>query len=669
MVAVVENGRITGLEPDPGNRATRISVCLKGISHIERVYSKDRILNPLLRQKNSKGREFLPITWDQAIEMICEQLVRHKEEYGSQSIFYYTASGQKGLLNEVGMNFFKLFGGCTTKYGDLCWQAGLEATRLTLGANKHNAPWDLKHADLILLWGKNPAETNVQQMQFIYDALENGARFVVIDPRRTQSGERASRVLQIKPGTDGALALGLANILIQNHWINPSFIETHVLGFEDFKQYASGFTPEKTADLTGIPRDEIIETAGLIARAKAMSICCGFGLQRFTNSGQSLRAIIALSAITGHIGRPGAGWVYSNLQSAVFDAVPSPQSAYPPESPHGPVRFAVSTARLGDDMAAVHDPSLKMAVISRANPVSQNPDTSRTLKALRALNFIVTFEHFMTDTARVSDLVLPAASMFEQTDLTTGYWHPYIQIRQKVIESPENVRPESQVYYQIARKLGYSDDQLAGKIPGPEDTDIEEFLSSKLRPFPGLSLNRLKKGPVLAPGHQDIAFRDFNFPTPSGKIELVSQQAKDRWGVPVLPEYSPSEEAMAEKDGKTDSTYPFYLLTPNTKNRIHSQFNNLSGICRFSPEPRVYIHPVDAEDRHIFEGDRVRVFNDRGRIRIKARLDFSIRRGCICIPNGWWVSQGGGVNLCSKGRETDMGHGAAFHDNRVQVEK
>jgi anaerobic selenocysteine-containing dehydrogenase len=179
----VEQGRIRKIEPHPGNRATPEGACLKGLSYVERAFSPDRILHPLKRVKGSS--EFTPILWAEALDLITTHLKRLKKEHGPQSVLYYTGSGTKGLLNSAGMHFFRLYGGCTTTYGDLCWPAGLEATRLTLGENKHSAPWDLAHARLIVLWGKNTAETNLHQMVFIEQALERGAKLVVIDPRRT----------------------------------------------------------------------------------------------------------------------------------------------------------------------------------------------------------------------------------------------------------------------------------------------------------------------------------------------------------------------------------------------------------------------------------------------------------------------------------------------------
>ncbi|HDL18132.1 MAG TPA: hypothetical protein ENH29_03675 [Bacteroidetes bacterium] len=662
----VENGVLRKIDPHPANKATPEGPCLKGLSYIERVYSPDRILYPLRKKQNSA--DFERISWESALNLIAEKITGFKNEFGPRSILYYTGSGTKGLLNAVGMNFWRLFGGCTTTYGDLCWPAGLEATRLTLGENKHNAPWDIANAKLIILWGKNAAETNIHQMLYINRALDNGAKLIVIDPRRTETSERAQLLVQPRPGSDGALALAIARLLIQNGQINTDFISRHVLGFDEFAKMAAGFTAEKAAEITDVPVKYIQRLADEIRTIRPVTINAGFGMQRYTNSGQTMRAIIALLAITGNIGKPGAGWIFANLQSHIFDAVKDPIAFYPPEKPDGTVRVSISTAKLGRDMRAAKDPPLKMIWVERGNPVTQNPDTNTILRAFRALNFCVVVDQFLTDTAREADLILPAKTMFEQSDVISAYWHPYIQLKQKVIEPPGEVRPESQIYYLLAKQLGFTDEELTGKIPGLSDADAISYLEKELKPFPELTLDTLKTTPILAPGHQEIAFADFVFPTPSGKIELFSGEAQKRWGADPLPVFF--EPAESVRDGKnTAQEYPLYFLTSNTKNSIHSQFSNLKMIRQFASEPSLTIHPQDAKKRGISGKDRVRIFNDRGELKIKAVLDYGIKPGCVSLCNGWWISRGGTVNFCSPGRETDMGYGAAFHDNLVEVER
>jgi anaerobic selenocysteine-containing dehydrogenase len=611
---------------------------------------------------------FERISWDRALQVIADKLIQYRASTGPQSVLYYSASGTKGLMNAVGASFWRLYGGYTTTYGDLCWPAGLEATRLTLGDNKHNAPWDLEHAGLIIMWGKNTAETNVHQTVFVNRALENGAKLVVIDPRRTETAERADLLIQPRPGTDGALALAIAHLLIKGDRIDRNFVDKHVQGYAEFAQRVEEWTPERAAKIAGVPEESIRSLAELIGSTKPVTINAGYGMQRYTNSGQAMRAMIALLVITGNIGKPGAGWIFADLQSHIFDSVKDPMAFYPPAKPDGIARISISTSRLGQDMLATGDPVLKMIWVERGNPITQNPETNTVLKAFRALDFRVVVEQFMTDTAREADIVLPAKTMFEQSDVIGAYWHPYIQLKQKMLQPPGEVKPESEIYWHLARRMGVHPERLAGVIPGPSDEEVESFLRLRLEPFPDLSLERLADGPVIAPGHQEIAFSDLIFPTRSGKIELYSNEAQARWGVDLVADYSESAESTAG-DSQAGGRYPLHFMTPNTKNRIHSQFNNLQTIRALSPKPLLTMHPDDASARGIEAGGKARIFNDRGEIFAEVQLDLGIRPGCVSMTNGWWISEGGTVNFCSLGRETDMGHGAAFHDNLVEVER
>jgi anaerobic selenocysteine-containing dehydrogenase len=660
----VENGRLRRIEAHPGNRATPEGPCLKGLSYVERVHSPDRILHPLRR--NPDTGSFTRVSWDDALDEITGHLERLRDRHGPQSVLYYNASGTKGLLNAVGMDFWRLYGGCTTTYGDLCWPAGLEATRLTLGENKHNAPWDIENARLIVMWGKNTAETNVHQTVFVDRARERGATVVVIDPRRTQTAERADLLIQPRPGTDGAIALALAHRIIERGHVDDGFVSEHVHGFGRFAERVADWPPERAAAVADVPVEYIERLAELLGTVKPATINTGFGMQRYTNSGQAMRAIIALVAITGNIGKPGAGWIFADLQAYVFDEVKDPIAFYPPEAPDGVVRVSISTTRLGREMLETADPALKMIWVERGNPVTQNPDTNAVLEAFRSLEFRVVVEQFMTDTAREADIVLPAKTMFEQTDVIGAYWHPYIQLKQKMLDPPGEVKPETEVYWLLAGRLGLPRSAVEKVIPAPGDGAVEAYLRRRLNPWPELTLDALAEAPIIAPGHQEVAFSDFRFATPSGKIELVSEEARERWGADPVPDFFESEESVQRANG--GGRYPLYFMTPNTKNRIHSQFNNLKTILALSPAPRLLIHPADALERGLADGEHARVFNDRGRLTVAVQFDRGIRRGCVSMTNGWWISQGGTVNFLSLGRETDMGHGAAFHDNLVQVE-
>jgi anaerobic selenocysteine-containing dehydrogenase len=429
----VKNNKVVNIDPHPGNLATPEGICLKGLAYVERANSKDRILTPLI--KNQKTGKFEKADWKTTFELLAKKIKHFQGNFGKHSILFYAASGMSGLVNGFSSSFWKMIGGATTMYGNLCWPAGLEATHLTLGDNKHNAPWDLENAKLIIFWGKNAVETNIQQMIPVEKAIEKGAKVLVIDPRRTQTSEKADLFIQPKPGTDGALALAIAKLLIDNQQYDNDFVEKHVSGFEEFAESLKKYTVRELASIADVDEILIHELAELIANTKPMTIIPGYGMQRFSNGGQTIRCILALSVITGNIGKKGACWHYANLQSYVFDSLKEPMSYYPPEKPDGIFRREISMAKLGEDMLNIKDPELKMIWVERGNPIAQNPDTNTVLKAFRKLEFRVVVDQFLTDTAMEADVVLPAKNMFEQSDIIGSYWNPYVQYKPKVVET------------------------------------------------------------------------------------------------------------------------------------------------------------------------------------------------------------------------------------------
>ncbi|MEX1382082.1 molybdopterin-dependent oxidoreductase [Lutibacter sp.] len=651
-----ENNIVKCILPHSKNLATPEGPCIKGLAYVERANSKDRILYPL--KKIAEGK-YERINWEEAIETIAHKLSFYKNSFGPHAVLFFASSGMSGLLNGVSTSFWKMFGGATTTYGNLCWPAGLEATRLTLGANKHNAPWDLENAKLIVIWGKNPAESNIQQMIPIEKAQQNGAKYVVIDPRRTSSSDRANVLFQIKSGTDAALALGLAREIIKNNWIDTEFINKNVVGFEDFKKHVASYTPEKVAGICRISTSSILELAKLIGTTKPMTLIPGYGMQRYENGGQTTRCLLALSVITGNIGKKGACWHYANLQSYVFDDLKEPENYYP-GCEHPSFRRKISVAKLGEDMLKMVNPEIKMIWVERGNPLTQNPNTNNIRKAFRKAEFRVVVDQFMTDTAFEADIILPAKNMFEQSDIIGSYWNPYVQLKQKALEPAGEVKPETEIYYLLAQKLGMDKDEIKKNIPEPTDEGVEKYLNKFLEQFPELTLEKLKKGPLLPNSFEEIPFSDTIFPTPSGKIELYSEEAKSRWGVNPLPDYVPLNQ---------EKIFPLQLLSPNSKNRIHSQFGNLNIIKQFEPEAYLFLHPNDAEERGIKNLEMVKLFNNEGSAEVKVQFDLGLRVGNVVLTNGHWAVDGATPNLFTKGIETDMGHGTAFHNTWVQIKK
>jgi anaerobic selenocysteine-containing dehydrogenase len=449
-------------------------------------------------------------------------------------------------------------------------------------------------------------------------------------------------------------------VLIDSNLIDHKFIADHVLGFEELKRSLK-LTPEDAELITGIPAGEITRLALLIGNSGPLTILPGYGLQRHSNGGQTIRSLLLLTILTGNIGKPGSGFNYANLQSYIYDDLKEPLSYYPEHDKDLPFRRSISMAKLGSDMLNTHEPDLKAIWIERGNPLLQSPDTNGIRKAFSALEFKVVVEQFMTDTAEAADIILPAKDMFEQSDIVGSYWSPYVQFKPKVIEPPGEVMPESEIYFHLAKRLQLDIDE--NLIPLPGNDSVEQWLENRILGYSTIDLKQLKMSPVLAPGLQQIAFEDLVFETPSGKIEIYSTEAEKKWGISPLPEY------VAVSHSNNEIKYPLEFITPNLGSRIHSQFGNLKIIRETTGTPSAGISPADAASRNIISGSRIRIFNQGGELVSTANISNRVPQGIIVLPNGIWLSEGGGGNMLIAGQETDIGFGAAFHDTRVEVER
>ena len=651
----VENNSIKRILPYSENRATPEGPCIKGLSYIERSVTKKRIAHPLIRRSDGS---FVQITMKEALSITADRLGELRKKYGPHTVFWYRGSGMSGLTNEIGGSFWRLYGGVTLTYGNPCWPAGLEAVRLTLGTVRHNVPWDLENAGAIIIWGKNPAETNIQEMAFISGARDKGSRIIVIDPRRTPTADKADWLFTPEPATDAALALAIARILIEENLIDEIFIRNYVRGYEEFRRSLT-ITAGDAEKITGIPEESIRFLAGIIGRTKPVTFLPGYGLQRHYNGGQTIRAILALAVLTGNIGKPGAGFNYANLQSLIYDDPKEPLSYYPDPEKDKPFRRTISIARMGKDISDSADPEIKCIWIERGNPLLQAPDSGSLIKALNGLEFRVVVDQFMTDTAKLADLILPAKNMFEQSDIICSYWSPYVHLKPKILDPPGEVTPESEIYHMLGKMLELESNPSVLPVPG--DENIKKWLRQRISLKGNISIEDLEKGPVIPDDLQMVAYEDMKFETPSGKIEILSENAASLWSVGALPDFD------IRKDREND--FPLTLITPNTGSRIHSQFGNLEIIEKTCDHPGIEISASDAAYRQIEDGDKVKVFNRNGEFTTVASISQRIPHGCVVIPNGVWLDEGGGSNMLVSPGSTDMGFGVAFHDTMVELVK
>lgn len=660
MVVTHEQGRITRIDGDPENAATRGHVCLKGISYARRVTTEARLLHPMKRQPDGS---FAQVSWDEALGDIASRLERLRRDRGPESVLYYEASGSHGALGRLAMAFWRQFGGCTLTYGDLCWPAGLEATRLTYGANLHNHPRHTAASRFVLLWGHNPAETNVHQMRWVHDAQERGAIVALIDPRSTDTADAADVHLQPRPGTDAALALGIARVIVDSGLHDAAFLERHAVGVDRYLDRLREYPLERVASITGVRALEIGRLALDYARLKPALLVAGFGLQRHHRAGQTMRAVSLLAALTGNIGVAGGGWQYANLNSHCLQDPP-----LPPEPTS--VRRAIPVSRLGPALGELDAPRVAAAWVEKGNPASQNPRSLLVREAFERLDLLVVVDQFMTDTARLAHYVLPAKTMFEEEDLVTAYWHPYLQLRAKLWDPPGEVKTETEIWRLLSERFGFDTRYFPS---GDEET--RQLLLKMLPARPQQSeavaqdsqsvlFDLLSRQPVDPTGDGDIAFADLRFPTPSGKIEFASAEAARLWGIDAVPEYVPLDEGH---ESEIASRYPLQLLSCKTRDRIHSQFGNLDWVQEIERPHRLDMHPVDAAARDLSEGDEAVVWNDRGRIALAVRLDEGLRPGVVHVLEGRCHNGDPDINQLTDAGVTDINHGATFYECLVEV--
>jgi anaerobic selenocysteine-containing dehydrogenase len=649
MLVTVEDGRIVGIEGDPANPATDGRVCLKGLSYAERQTHPDRLTAPLRR--NARGG-FDPVLWEDALSDVARRLEAVRAESGPRAVLYYEGSGSHGALSALADVFWNPFGGPTRAHGDLCWPAGLEATRLTYGDNRHNHPVLTRESRFVLLWGHNPAETNVHQWNLVLDARERGARVAVVDPRSTDTTDAADLHLQPRPGTDAALALGMGHVILAEGLEDRAFLGAHANGFNGYRERVAAYPPDRVAEITGLQGEEVRQLAVAYATTKPALLVAGFGLQRHHHAGQAMRAAALLPALTGNVGVAGGGWQYANLASHCLRPPPS----LPPLPTDEPRSFP--TSRLGWALQSLSDPPIRAAWFEKANPVSQHPRTAEVRKGFEGLELVVVVDQFLTDTARMAHYVLPAKTLFEEEDLVTAYWHPYLQLRQKVLDSPEGVRTEVEIWRELCVRFGFG--------TGAFDVNPAERLRAMLPDGREGALEELRERPLDLSEQGEVAWAHGGFLTPSGKVEFRSDEAARLWGVDPVPDYQPLEEGHA---GTAGGRFPLQLLTCKTRERIHSQFGNLSWIREVERSRVLDIHPLDAARRGLEEGDRARIRNDRGVAEAPVRLNPGIRPGVVHVIEGRCVPGDPWMNLVTADGVTDMGWGATFYECLVEVER
>ena len=680
LVTEVEDGRAVAFYGDSDHPLTRGWLCAKVRPYLDHVYHPERLLTPLRRAGPKGSGSWAPISWEEALAEISDRWKTIIARYGAEAILPYSYSGTLGLV-QMGVSSTRFWNrlGASQLGRTICGAAAEFAVEQTLGARRSQSYPDVVHSKLVIVWGHNPVSTAPHFMPHLRQAQRQGATLVVIDPRRTRTARGADWHLAPRPGTDGALALGLAHIIVREGLHDEEWLRAHAVGWSALRARLADYPPARVAAICGLPEADIERLARLYATTQPALIKIADGLQRNRSGGQTVRAILTLPALTGQYGVRGGGLAYSTSGFIKWDGeAVGKWSACPPAG------RTINMNRLGAALLGeAADPPIQSLYVFGANPAAVSPRSGRIIAGLQREDlFTVVHELFMTDTARYADIVLPATSQLEQVDLHKAYGHTVLSYNAQAIAPLGDCKSNWEVMGLLARGMGFDEPWLQQDVDGI----IDEVLAATAQRNPalaGISVAALR----AAGGHlplrfePDVPFADGHFPTPSGKVELYIK----RWealGLDPLPGYAPDVD-----DGDVEGEDAFFadafsrddfpeeaalnLLTPAAHHFVTSSLAAQSGLRAREGEPFVEIHPDDAALRAIADGDAVVVANGRGWVRLRAVVTDGVRPGVVASPKGYWHAHAGGrnVNWTTSDALGDLAGQSTFHTNRVWIRR
>ena len=650
MLVTVEQGVATDIRGDPSMPFTDGTLCTKVAHYLERTYSPDRLLYPQRRVGPKGSGRFKRISWDEALDEIAERLKSAAAD-DPETILPCSYAGTMGMVQYMSMDrrfFYKL--GASLLDRTLCSSAGKFGLKATLGGSVGMDPERFDEARLIILWGANPIVSNLHLWSRVQAAKRRGAKVVAIDPYRSLSAEKCTQHVALLPGTDGALALGMMHVLMGEQMIDRDYIARYTLGFEQLAERVKQYTPQWAAATCGITVDEVVQLAREYGTTKPAAIRLNYGMQRHAGGGIAARTIACLPALTGAWREAAGGIVLTTADFYRFDHAALER----PDLLAGRRPRVINHAQLGDALTRA-EPPVRVTLVYNNNPVAVCPDSEKVIAGFsREDLFTVVMDHFQTDTADYADIVLPATTQLEHYDVHKSYGHLYMLANNPAIAPLGESLPNSEVFRRLAARLGFDE-------PCFRDSD-EDLCRTALA---GVSWEGLKQAgwQKLDVPERFAPFAQGGFPTPSGKCEFYSEWL-ERQGIDPLPFFNPPAE--------TADKYPLAFLSPPARHFLNSTFANMARFRKFEREPHLDMHAQDAAARGIVEGDMVRVFNDRGSYRLRARVNGKPRPGVVVAPSVWWKKyspDGRNANNLTSQRTTDLGGGATFYDCRVQVER
>jgi len=658
ILATVEDGRVTHCDGDFDHPFTQGGLCHKVHSYAERIYSPLRVLFPMRRVGGKGEGRFARISWDEALTEVADRLKAVANDHGGEAILPFSYGGTLGLVQrKAGHAFFHRLGATRLKR-NICDTAAEEAWLATYGACVGTDMEGIEQSDLVILWGINAVHTNLHGMHFVKRARHRGARLVVIDPYRNRTAKLADVHVMPRPGTDAALALAMACVLIREEMIDRAYIEAHTFGFAEYRREALKYPPGRAGEITGIAPEAILDLARAYGAARAPFIRVGNGLQRHTNGGQAIRAIACLPGLTGAFARPGGGALWES-----FGAFPVNFATIEAEhlQPH-PTR-EVNMVQLGDALLTLDRPPVKALFVYQANPAANIPDQGKVVAGLRRSDlFTVVHEQVHTDTVDFADILLPATTSFEHLDLYRSYGHYHLQLAHPVIPPQGEARTNLQLFEALAARLGFTEPIFRRTT----EELIQDLLAGDGLYLAGITWQRLASGEPIRVNFPRVGdpFAG-SFGTPSGKLEFFSQRLAAK-GLPAVPTYVPAAEGHERKTPE----FPFQLMTPPSKDFLNTSFGAVERMRLSEGKPRLKIHPEDAQARGIAFDTLVRVYNQRGDCLLYAEVTEDVPPGVLVAESIWWSKHhpgGRGINRLTSQRLTDLGDCSTLHENLVNV--
>ncbi|PLR75888.1 oxidoreductase [Bacillus sp. V3-13] len=648
-----QDGKIVKIQGDPNHPVTKGNICNKVRNMTSRIYDPKRLQYPMKRIGKKGEGKFERISWGEAISMVGSRWKELIRTDGPESILPYSFYGNMGRLSAEGMDrrFFHRLGASRLDR-TICSVAGNVGYNYTMGGSFGIDPEDTVYSKLIIFWGINAVSTNMHQVALAQKARKNGAKIVVIDVHKNQTGQFADWFIPILPGTDAALALGMMHILFAENMADNAFLQQYTIGYEELREHVVQYDPITVSGITGVPVDDIYKLARMYGSTSPAFIRIGNGPQHHDNGGMCIRTISCLPAITGQWLVKGGGAIKSNGGYLA----PNTAALQRPDLLKNKNTRTINMNLLGQALLQA-DPPVKSLFVYGTNPAVVAPEGNKVREGLlREDLFTVVHDLFLTETAMYADLILPATSAFENTDLYTSYWHHYIQIQQPVIEQYGESKSNVEVFRLLAEEMGFEDQALYET----EAEMIAQALDNKNNPYlDGVDYEELAANQFVKANIKPLL--SGKLATPSGKIELYSKKM-EKDGYPPLPTYTPLVH---------DGDFPFLFVPGPNHNFLNTTFANNEKHILLEKEPRLHLNVKDASTRGINDGDLILVWNDRGECVLKAAVGENVLEG-VAVTQGLWADLPGSkqlVNTLTPDRIADMGGGATFFSGRVNVEK